>query len=545
MTAAETDVLVVGAGPTGLTLAAQLHSFGATFRIVDRQPDRVHESRALAVLPRSLEVLAGLGIADTMVERGNPAVHLQMHSGTWTTEVPLFDIGLDDTAYPFLLFLSQAETEAILDAHLAQRGAPVERGVELVELRQEPNGVSCTLRHHGQRTEEVAARYVVGCDGAHSRVRECAGIGFTGSAYPQTFVLADTDAEGLDQRAAHVYLADAGMLLFFPLVRPAPWRLLGMQPRDGEHSSVGVDRPELVDLQALADSYTSARVRLHDAVWTTYFRIHHRHATNYRLRRVFLAGDAAHIHSPAGAQGMNTGIQDAWNLGWKLALVAGGAANPALLDTYGAEREPVGRAVLRFTDRAFTVATSTSRLVRLLRTKVAPRVLQLAFGYAKGRAIGFRAVSQLAISYRGSPAVEDGRPGLRRGPHAGDRVPDAPVTVDGTPQTLHRALAAPGFHLLLVGPDELWDGADDPLPGARHAAPVDTHRLTRRPGTDGLVDGGGDAHRRLGLDTADRAAQYLIRPDLHIAYRAAGTDLTGLHAYLDRWFPRGAPTSGC
>ncbi|HET6664719.1 MAG TPA: FAD-dependent monooxygenase, partial [Acidimicrobiales bacterium] len=208
------EVLVVGAGPTGLTLAARLRSFGATFRIVDRQPDRVHESRALAVQPRTLEVLAGLGITETMVERGNPAVRLQMHIGSRRTEVPLFDIGLEDTAYPFLLFLSQAATEAILGEHLAQRGTPVERGVELIDLRQDPDRVTSTLRHHDGRTEEVTARYVVGCDGAHSSVRDRAGIGFVGSAYPQTFVLADTDAEGLDPGAAHVYLAEPGMVFF-------------------------------------------------------------------------------------------------------------------------------------------------------------------------------------------------------------------------------------------------------------------------------------------------------------------------------------------
>jgi 2-polyprenyl-6-methoxyphenol hydroxylase-like FAD-dependent oxidoreductase len=162
VTTVSTDVLVVGAGPTGLTLAAQLLSFGASFRIVDRQLDRVHESRALAVQPRTLEVLTGLGVADAMVERGNSAVRLQMHTGARTTEVPLFDIGLDDTAYPFLLFLSQAETEAILAGHLAQRGATVERGVELVDLRQEPDCVACTLRQHSGQTEDVTARYVVG-----------------------------------------------------------------------------------------------------------------------------------------------------------------------------------------------------------------------------------------------------------------------------------------------------------------------------------------------------------------------------------------------
>ncbi|MGH3369240.1 MAG: FAD-dependent monooxygenase, partial [Nocardioidaceae bacterium] len=489
------------------------------------------------VQPRTLEVLTGLGVAAARVERGNPAVRLQMHSGTRTTEVPLFDIGLADTAYPFLLFLSQAETEAILDEHLAQRGATVERGVELIDLRQQPDRVACTLRQHSGRTEEVEARYVVGCDGAHSSVRSHAGIGFTGSAYPQTFVLADTDADGLDPGAAHVYLSGAGMMFFFPLAHPAAWRLLGMQPPADKHNQAGEEPPDLAQLQALADSYTAARIRLRDPVWTTYFHLHHRHATSYRTGRVFLAGDAAHIHSPAGAQGMNTGIQDAWNLGWKLALVAKGVANPALLDTYQTERQPVGRYVLRVTDRAFVVATSTNPLIRLLRTHVAPRLLQLALGFARGRALGFRAVSQLAIQYRSSPAVQEGHPRLGRGPRAGDRLPDAPVTVDGQPQTLHQALAAPRFHLLLAGPTDSWPADDASVLGDRCARALEVHRLTLDARSGSLVDVRGHAHRRLGLDRTDHTGHYLIRPDLHIAYRAAGTNLTGLRNHLNRWLP--------
>src|SRR5918995_2471489 len=329
-------VLVVGAGPTGLALAAQLRAFGTGFRIIDRQRDQVHESRALAIQPRTLEVLTGLGIADTLVERGNPAVRLQMHTGTRTAQLPLFDIGLDDTAYPFLLFLSQAETENILATHLVRHGVTVERGIELTGLQQHPNHVTCTLGHIDGGTETADVEYVVGCDGARSTVRHHAGIDFTGSAYPQTFVLADLAADGLEPGAAHVYLSPAGMLFFFPLGQPAPWRLLTMRPDPDTPRRPAGDEPAptLAELQALTDNYTSDDVRLRDPVWATYFRIQNRHATTYRAGRVFLAGDAAHIHSPAGAQGMNTGIQDAVNLGWKLAQVLRGRADPAVLDTY-------------------------------------------------------------------------------------------------------------------------------------------------------------------------------------------------------------------
>jgi 2-polyprenyl-6-methoxyphenol hydroxylase-like FAD-dependent oxidoreductase len=467
-----------------------------------------------------------------MVERGNPTVRLRMHSGTRTVQAPLFDIGLDDTAYPFLLFLSQAETEAILDKHLAQRGVTVERGVELINLQQDPDHVTCTLSRDDGRTEHVHAGYVVGCDGAHSTVRDLAGIPFAGGAYPQTFVLADLDAEGLDAGAVHVHLTGAGMLFFFPLGHPAPWRLLGMRSRVDDRRDE--QAPGLDQLQALANTYTASTVRLHEPVWSTYFRLHHRHATRYRSGRVFLAGDAAHIHSPAGAQGMNTGIQDAWNLGWKLALVTSGVADPALLDTYQAERQPVGRYVLRFTDRAFTIATSTRPSIRFLRTRIAPHLIRVALGFRRGRALAFRAVSQLTINYRNSPAVHEGQPRLRHGPHPGDRLPDAPLSLDGNPTTLHKAVAAPGFHLLLAGPANAWPSPAPP-------ALVQVHRLTHRPLPAALVDIEGHAHRRLGLDPT-HTAHYLVRPDGHIAYRAAGTNLDGLRAYLQRWLPQADPS---
>ena len=532
MAAEPVDVLIVGAGPTGLALAAQLQRFGTRVRLVDRALDRAQESRALAIQPRTLEVLDAIGLADTLVERGNPAVKLAMHGPHRTARVPLFDIGLDDTRYPFLLFLSQADTEAILGDHLTGAGAGVRRGVELTGLDQGPDHVTCTLVDGGDRTERLDARYVVGCDGAHSRVRHLAGIGFTGAAYRQTFVLADLEADGPDPGAAHVYLSNEGMLFFFPLGRPASWRLLGMWP--GSAGDPGSERPGLAVLQALADGHTGGVVRLHAPVWSTWFRLQHRHATRYRRGRVFLAGDAAHVHSPAGAQGMNTGIQDAWNLGWKLALVLDGTARPPLLDTYEAERRPVGRDVLRFTDRAFTVATSTHPVIRTIRTRFAPDLIRLALRSRRGRVVAFRALSQLATNYRASPASRDGRPRLRRGPRAGDRLPDAPVTPDrGTPTTLHRALSTPALHLLLSGPPGAWPTAG-PAIDERHATILRTHRLARRPATGALHDPTGRAYQRLGLEAGTAIAHHLVRPDGHIAYRAAGTGTEGLNAYLAR-----------
>lgn len=524
------DVLLVGAGPTGLALAAQLRRYGASFRIVDRALDRVHESRALAVQPRTLEVLAGLGVTEEMVECGNRAVRLQLHAGRKLVHVQLFDIGADDTAYPYLLFLSQAETERIIGDHLTNHGVEIERGVELRELGQSAGGVSCRLRRRDGREELVHASYVVGCDGAHSTVREQAGIAFEGMAYPQTFVLADVEATGVEPGAAHAFMASRGILFFFPLGSPTAWRLLAMRPRT---DPTPVDRPvTLGEVQALVDAYAAMPVRLSNPAWMTNFRLHNRGATSYRSGRIFLAGDAAHIHSPAGAQGMNTGVQDAVNLGWKLALVASGRASPSLLDTYEQERAPVGRRVLQFTDRAFTAGTSTNPLVRFVRVQLVPRLLPLAARPKRVRALGFRTLSQLAIRYRRSPLSVKGPNPARRGPKPGDRLPDAPVTDGGKPGTLHGAVAGTGFHLLLCGPAAGWPAAAVAELEDRWAGLVTVHRVARDDVPGVLHDHTGEASHRLGMRSS-RLVHYLIRPDGHIGYRSGGTDLAGVQDYLE------------
>jgi 2-polyprenyl-6-methoxyphenol hydroxylase-like FAD-dependent oxidoreductase len=534
MTGGLVDVLVVGAGPSGLTLAAELAAFGIRARLIDRGLDRVHESRALAIQPRTLEVLDGLGVTGELIASGNRAVQLRMHVKGRVLAVPMFDLGLEDTAYPFLLFLSQAETERVLVEHLAAAGVPVERGVELVGLTDAGDAASATLRHCDGREEVASARFVAGCDGGHSTVRRLAGIGFEGGSYPQTFVLADTEADGVEPGAAHVFVSATGLLLFFPLLKPATWRLLAMRP---PADRTPAEAPVVLDeVQALASSYTGGTVRLHDPVWMTNFRLHHRAATRYRAGRVFLVGDAAHVHSPAGAQGMNTGIQDAVNLGWKLAQILRGGTDPALLDSYEAERAPIGKMVLRFTDRAFTVATSTNPIVRLARTRFAPAVIPLALKTRTARAYAFRTVSQLGIGYRHSRLSVDGPDPPRKGPRAGDRLPDASVVRDGQPARLHQVLAGAGWHLVLCGPSDAWPAQTTTQLGERYPSLLTLHHLTPQDTPGALHDPDGQALRRLGL-SARHTAQYLVRPDGHVGYRAGGTNAAELARYLSRWLP--------
>lgn len=251
---------------------------------------------------------------------------------------------------------------------------------------------------------------------------------------------------------------------------------------------------------------------------------------------MFLAGDAAHVHSPVGAQGMNTGVQDAWNLGWKLALVARGSASFRLLDSYEAERWPVGRFLLRYTDRIFGMFTrvmSAGKISAWVRRHIVPRLLPLVFGSGRLRTIGFRFLSELGIAYGRSPAVLEGQPRLRRGPRAGSRLPDGRITIDARSAYLHEEVVGAHLTLLLCGQPEDWDSARLAQLKARHWDLLRVQRLSGRAYSGVLVDSTGEVLARLGVRSS---AQYLVRPDGHVAFRCRGNDLSGVEAYLGEWF---------
>jgi len=538
-----TDVLIVGAGPTGLALCAQLLVFGVRSRIIDRSLDRAHESRALAVQARTLELFQALDVADELVSRGNKSAKLMLHLDGRVVAEARLGFAAIDTRFPFVLFVSQAETEALLGEHLASKGLMIERGVELMDFVADADGVECVLKSGDGLEERVRVRYLVGCDGAHSIVRKRAGIPFEGDAYLLDFMLGDIEAEaepdvGLETNTLHSFTGRDGIAMFFPLRQPTTWRVIAMSGDATQQIRTGagiVDRPDdlpLTELQRVVDGATAGVVRLQDPAWLTHFRLHHRQAARHRNGRVFLAGDAAHIHSPVGGQGMNTGIQDAWNLGWKLALVLSGAAHLKLLETYEAERWPVGRALLQYTDRVFSVfvrSLSRNPLVVWLRRSVVSRVLP---GILKSKRLGsfaFYFISEFSIHYRKSSLVTEGEPRLRSGPRAGDRLPDFKLTRDGRSTYLQRELSGPSFHLLLCGHSESWDGDDiGELATCHH---LKLHYLSRNPDANILVDSG-VALARLGIRDM---GQYLVRPDGYVAYRCGGRDLSGVQQYLASW----------
>lgn len=541
------DVLIVGAGPTGLALAAQLQRFGTRYRIVDVSLDGAHESRALGIQARTLECLDAIGVADVLVARGRTSTRVVMHEGARSiANIQFGDIDGLDTRYPFILLLSQADTEQVLTDHLTSAGATIERGTELVAFTAGDADVECVLRKAGGIEDRVRAKYVVGCDGAHSIVRRATGVAFEGGSYPQTFALGDVEASGpLEPGAVNAFVGTGGMAMFFPLGRPTTWRVIAISAdlAEDRRGDDGAANSELLlaDLQALVDRPTEGTVRLRDPAWLTRFHLHHRQVAHYRVGRVFLAGDAAHIHSPVGAQGMNTGIQDAWNLGWKLALVTRGAASDALLDTYESERWPVGRFLLRYTDRLFgtvTRALSPGRVLSWIRESVVPRILPVILKSSWPRSSVFRFVSELAIRYGPSMVVEEGTPRLRRGPRAGARLPDSRLTLNGEPAVLQRAAAGARATLILCGDASAWNGAHVRSLCDQMGDLIGITYLSRVASPDVLCDDGST----LALLGAENGAQYLVRPDGYIAYRAAGYDLTGLHRFVERMFVAGSGT---
>jgi 2-polyprenyl-6-methoxyphenol hydroxylase-like FAD-dependent oxidoreductase len=422
-----TEVAVVGAGPTGLVLALWLARRGVAVRIIDAAPVPGTTSRALVVHARTLELYGQLGIASEVVARSLKfsAVNLWAR-GRHVGRAVFDDIGRGMTPYPYIVILPQDEHERLLAAALAHAGVEVERATELLDFSPLGEAISLRLRRaDGGAASETTLRagYVVGCDGAHSRVRQLLGIGFPGGTYERVFYVADVIMRGATaNRELHVALDDADFLAVFPLAGEGAARIIGTVRRgaDGADGANGANGERELSWD---DVSRQAVERMHLDVervnWFSTYRVHHRVARHFRRGRVFLAGDAAHIHSPVGGQGMNTGIGDAVNLAWKLAAVIAGEATPALLDSYEPERIKFARRLVASTDRAFSFVTRDGAISRRVRIGLVPRLLPALVRRRWIRRSMFRLLSQTAINYRGS-RLSDGRAGRVR---AGDRMP--------------------------------------------------------------------------------------------------------------------------
>ena len=398
-----------------------------------------------------MEIYQKLGIVDRALELGKRATGANLWAqGRRMAHVPLGYAGKLVSPYPFILVLGQDDNELIMGDKLRNLGGAVEWNTELTGIEQQSDGVTAMLKLPDGTSTQIRAAWVGGCDGARSAVRELNGITFPGAPYEHVFFVADVEMTGtMVQEEVNVYLWRTGFHLLFPMRGKDHWRIVGILPPELR------DRPG-VTLEHVLPSLRAeagAGLSITTCTWFSTYRIHHRAASRFRDRRCFLLGDAAHIHSPVGAQGMNTGLQDAYNLGWKLALVAQGKADAALLDSYGEERVPVARRLLNTTDRAFKLVVSDNWLAGLFRTKVIARIGSLLMRTRRMQKIGFRVVSQTAIEYRNSSLSKslEGLPA--RAPRAGDRFPWLRLRLEAGSAAvdLYETLDDRPFHLFVFG----------------------------------------------------------------------------------------------
>ena len=536
-------VLVVGAGPTGLMMASELTRHGIHCRIIEKASAPAQLSKALAIHARTLEIFENIGFADQFVAEG-----VKAHGGSVYAEgkriVHFMFNGLE-SKYDYALMLPQDRTEALLAKHLETLGRTVERSTELVGLTQDGNQVTATLRLPDGREESCRADFIVGCDGAHSSVRHLLNLAFEGEAYEENFALADVHVDSSMPSDEIVgFASEKGIVFFFPITENR-YRLIA------DVEQIRTDRPPtLQELQTIIDEQCHMGARLHDPKWTAYFKIHRRQAKSYRVGRAFLVGDAAHIHSPAGGQGMNTGLQDAYNLAWKLALAMNGIVKPAVLDSYAAERHAVGREVLKQTDAMTKMMELRSPVAMAIRNRIAAAISSTDIFQNMAR----KGMSELAVNYRESPIVAEYHGGIFgtinsfSGPRAGDRAPNAErLRIGGKPTTLFELLRTDKHKLLIfagarLDAEELKKLVTNARQVAdQHGKHIDVYMVNADstspgiPGWDGnvIVDDGDALHRAY---HAVATCGYLIRPDGYIGYRSFPIRTEHLMDYLSTIF---------
>lgn len=506
----DTDVLIVGAGPTGLMLADQLARRGVRAMIIDRHSGPAQQSRAMAVQARTLEIYSKMGLIDQALELGTPGLGANMWAnGKRMARIPLGDIGKSLSPFPFVLMLGQDDNERIMGAKLNDYGVEAQWNTELIAFEQKPDYVDATIKQPDGSNRTIRAAWVAGCDGSRSAVRELSGITFPGAPYEHIFFVADTEATGpMKASELNVYLWQQGFHLFFPMKGKDRWRVIGIVPKALRARA----DLKFEDLTSDIRREAGAELSFKECSWFSTYRIHHRCAERFRDRRCFLLGDAAHVHSPAGGQGMNTGLQDAYNLAWKLALVVKGRAGVALLDSYEKERIPVAQRLLRTTDRIFMLLVSDSWLAGVFRTRILAKIAARAMTIERVRTLAFRTISQIGIRYRKGPLSQMLTSVPEGSPVAGDRFPwvQLKMQANGPIEDLFQKLDDIRFNLLVIG---------QPAPTAGTLEFGDLIRVHAIP--DDPINA--KEWARVGVTGP---AFYLLRPDGHIGL--AGTRLEEL-----------------
>jgi len=555
-------VLIVGAGPVGLTLACELARHQVPFRLIELAEGPTLYSKAQILHSRTLELYEDLGLASRLCEQARPARAMNLVSRDWE-RIAHIPVGEHDTAYPYMLNLSQRETELLLAEHLTGLGGVIERQVRLNTLEQTTDAVLCSLSHEGGRTETFRASYLIGCDGAHSTVRKGLGLSFQGETYEWRLTQADVRIDwsmGQPSDEMLVFLSPQGPLAAFPLPGEKRYRLIALD---------APEEPTLAYFQKLLDERGPSGCRVSDPQWMVQFTIHCRQVERYRLGRAFLCGDAAHIHSPVGGQGLNTGVQDAYNLGWKLGLVHHGIAKDRFLDSYHDERHAVAALVLRGTDSATKGAGVLLRLSSEWAQNLRNGAMRFLSSLSLVQRVASRSLSELDVGYHKSPIVgqvqsvpwnrhgDDGHesPGLRDyfvfgdGPAPGARVPDVHFVSESAEDCRLLPLLHGGQHHVL-----LFDGAAATPEGYRnllgiagslqplyrdrfvcHIVIPSRERPAELAGYLGsvLLDPRGELHRAFG---ARSECLYLIRPDGYVAFRSQPASGETLLEFLGQIF---------
>jgi 2-polyprenyl-6-methoxyphenol hydroxylase-like FAD-dependent oxidoreductase len=492
-------VLICGAGPTGLTLACELVRRGVEVRIIDELPKPTTQSRALAVQPRTLEIFERMGVLDSFLEKGLKVTQINLYHHARKEFELKFDV--IESAFPFLLSIPQADTEKILIHHLELLGCHVERGVRVLSIQK-----GCAFLHHPDGNEELfSPKWIVGCDGAHSQVRHNLNFSFKGIKLPELFALADLTLEGpLIHSEGHFFFENEGVFAFVPLTESNTFRMI--LPLKEQIS------PEQLTQDFFSNFLQKRAPYLHvkKTSWTSLFSIHRRIAPSFRKKNVFLAGDAAHIHSPAGGQGMNTGIQDAYNLAWKLALVHQGRGHHILLKSYNQERYPIAQKVLFFTTIITRFVTSSPPFVKksflffMKKFKSASREKKL-----------ISAVADLSIQYKSSILYQPIWDLFWKAPKLGERAPDMQIARSGN--QLFSYFHEEEHTLLTFGP-------------------ISAELKQILCGYKISVFHSGDEEEILRRYHAEPTSVFLIRPDGYIGYRSSALKKDHLLRYLKKIF---------
>lgn len=497
----ENQVLIVGAGPTGLVLALWLAKSGISFRIIEKNAGPGQASRAMAVQARTLEFYRQLGIADRVIAGGIQMRGGHLRKGHRVIADFIFDkIGSDLSPYPLVLSFPQDDHERLLVQCLEEMGVRVEWNTQLIDFKEEGQSVKATLRK-ASAGENSEFDYVCGCDGAHSTVRQGLGLDFPGGTYEQLFYVSDVEAEGVPfGQDVNACISTDSFCLVFPVRSSGMFRIIGIVPPElGGRENITFE-----ELRPYVKRQINVDVRAVN--WFSTYHVHHRVASHFRQGRLFIAGDAGHIHSPAGGQGMNTGIGDAINLAWKLASVVRGRSNPAVLDTYESERIAYARTLVKTTDRIFQLGVGRGFEARIARNIFLRYVGPFALRFKAARRAQFRLVSQTRIEYRDSSVMSSGSAGKIQG---GDRLPWV-----GSQDNFH-PLASLDWQVHVYGAAS--DGLQDLA--QRWNLPVHSFAWDKSAQS---------------ADLGNNAA-YLVRPDGYVALASAEQDVTALEKFLAQW----------